>query len=85
MVSARIFHAPEACIGKAFKGEAVASLPQTLDNAANGCLRKRPTGEIFYACHQKAQVTNCTLFITIRNLINRRKFSHFLYFAGKIS
>jgi len=48
-----MFHAPEAFIGKAFKGEAVVSLPQTLDNAANGCLRERPTGEIFYAFHQK--------------------------------
>jgi hypothetical protein len=82
---ARIFQAPEAFIGKAFKGEAVASLPQTVDNAANECLRERPTGEIFYACQQKAQVTNCTLSITIRNLINRLKFSRFLYFAGKIS
>jgi len=43
----RIFHAPEGFIGKAFKGAAVVDLLQSLDNAANGALRKRPKGEMF--------------------------------------
>ena len=45
---ARIFHAPEVFIGKAFKGAAVVDLLQALDNAANGRLRVRPSGEIFF-------------------------------------
>ena len=54
---ARIFHAPEVFIGKAFKGAAVVHLLQTLvhstalkngpANLANGQLRERPQGEIF--------------------------------------
>ena len=48
---ARVFHASEWFIGKAFKGAAVVNLPQTFDNTANGQLRDRPKAEIFYTCH----------------------------------
>jgi len=45
---ARIFHGPDGFIGKAFEGAAVVNLLQALDNAANGCLRERPKGDLFY-------------------------------------
>ena len=45
----QITHAPEGFIGKAVKGAAVVNLLQVFDNAANGCLRERPEGEIFSA------------------------------------
>ena len=80
-----MFHAPEAFIGKAFKGEAVVSLPQSLDNTANGCLRERPKGEIFYTFHQKAKVANRTLLVTMIYLHNALRFKHILHVAEKIS
>ena len=49
----RIFHAPEGFTGKTFKGAAVVNLLQALDNAANGPLRERPPGEIFFTFQSK--------------------------------
>jgi hypothetical protein len=40
------------------KGADVVVLLQALDNAANGHLRERPSGEIFAECNRKRSVTN---------------------------